>query len=183
MRLSVLRILGDDRGRISVPANAALLVVLTGFLFALPGVSPLAYLVVLAISLAATAVFLMMLFDDEIELSGTRFAVSGALILACVTLGFASVYYAESRFEATAFNPSLSRSRAVYFSIGNMSTVGSNDGEPASETARASVAAQQTADFILVAFLIGGILRRLGRPSNDTTPTSIREKGNDELST
>jgi hypothetical protein len=161
MSSTLRKLLAEDRGRISIPANAGLMVAFTALLFSLPGVPLVPYILLLAISLTSALVFLSMLFDDEIQLSGIRFGISGALIMTCVTLGFASVYHAESRFDRSAFNPPLTHTRAVYFAIGNMSTAGSNDGLPQSESARASVATQQVIDVLVFALLIGGVLRRL----------------------
>jgi hypothetical protein len=183
--MSLLRelLLDDDRGQISVPINAALMVILSALLLALPDVGLLATLLMLILMLVFVGVFISMIFDDEITLGGGRLALAGALVLVCITVSFAGVYHAQSQSQAGSFTARLSRVQSVYFAIGTMSTAGTNGVRARSSGAQKELAFQELVDIGALALLFGGVIRRLslqavGRASRTRERVPRRSAGN-----
>jgi hypothetical protein len=138
----------------------------TLLLFLLPGVALAAAIVMLLITLSLIVLFLGLLFEDRITLNRVRLAIAGGLVLSCLVLNFANAYYTESSQRLHAFSKPLNRLDAVYFSIGVMSTSGTNGVEARSATAEAELALQQAVDVTAVTLLVGGLTGRLGRRRN-----------------
>jgi hypothetical protein len=191
MRLLRHALLGDDRGRISIPVNAALMVVLSLALLLLPNVALAASEVLLLITIALTILFIGIAFDEQIALSGARLACVGGLVFVCVILSFAGVYYTQSQTHPHAFSKPLGRLDAIYFSIGTTSPRGTDGFEARSGGARAELALQETVDATALALLLGSLLWRLSRhgqpvataAGSTNTPTANRgrpERSNDE---
>lgn len=174
---------GDDRGGISILTNASLMVALSVLLFALPDVALLTAIIMLGITLVLIALFVGLVFDDQIPLSGSRFALASGLVLACLVVSFAGVYHAQSEANHRAFSHRLTRLGAIYFAIGTTSTSGTNGVEARSGGAQAELAVQQAVDFTALALLIGGLIRRLGsrgvdkstRDENNVSPGILRD--------
>jgi hypothetical protein len=177
-------LIGDDRGRISIPVNAGLMVVMSILLLVLPGVALLPAIVMLSITLAFIAVFIAIIFDDEIRLGRNWLAFASGLALICVVLCFAGVYHVESESHPHAFSVKLGRLSATYFAIGTMSTAGTNGVKARSKSAEGELALQELVDFTALALLFGGVIRRLGLPAarNSSIPQGIHPKRRRDVS-
>ncbi len=184
-------LLGNDRGRFSVPLCALAIVVAAVLLLALPDATLIAAYVLLAISLAATTALIAVILDERAALRNVQLAVVGGLVLVCLTLSFAGVYYRESQTHPKAFSAKLDRFSAVYLAIGTLSTNGGQDLQALSNEARADAIVQESVDVTIVASFFGTLMWRLGyraasksdgrRPggqagttSSTTTPTTRR---------
>lgn len=72
------------------------------------------------------------------------------LALAVVIIGFASMYYAMSVGDTSAFTEDLSRTGSLYFTVTVFSTVGFGDITPVTDSARVVTMFQMLADLAVI---------------------------------
>jgi hypothetical protein len=155
-------LLGNDRGRFSVPLCATVVVVAAVLLLALPNATVFVAYILLAISLGATAALIAIILDDRAALHNVQLTIAGGMILACLTLSFAGVYYRESQTHPHAFSTKLNRVSAVYLAVGTLSTNGTQGVQALSNGARADSIVQEGVDTTIVASFFGTLMWRLG---------------------
>jgi hypothetical protein len=165
-------LLGNDRGRFSVPACSLVIVVVSLLLLLLPDATLFDAYLLLAIALAAIVTLIGIVFDDRMLLRNVQLAFTGGLILTCLTLSFAGVYYRQSQAHPTAYNVRLDRLTAVYVAIGTLSTNGTQGVQPRSGQAQAESALQEVVDATVVVLFFGALMWRLGyrTAAHDDTP-------------
>lgn len=179
-------LIGKDRGRFSVPLCAAAIVAAAVMLLALPNATVLAAYILLGIALCATAALIAIVLDHRAVLRNAQLTATGGMILVCLTLSFAGVYYRESQTHQHAFSSKLDRLSAVYFAIGTLSTNGTQGVQPVSGAARADSIVQESADTLILATFFGTLVWRLGyraasrseqrrRPRNQADPFCLPE--------
>jgi hypothetical protein len=100
-----------------------------------------------------------------------------AIVVICQTVYveglFALWYYALSAESPQAFNASLTRIDAAYFTISTATTTGMGDIHPASGGARLLVSAQMIASLYLIVIAITTAMQRVlaqRRPPSATSP-------------
>jgi hypothetical protein len=152
----------SERGTISIPVNAALIATASLILFLLPNVAVAVALGLLAAALGFMVLFVGILFDRGVPLTRIQLSLAAALVLSCLSLCFAGVYYSQSQTEPGAFSKSLNRQTALYFAIGTMSSSGTNGGQAKSRSAEAELAAQEVVDLTALALLLAGVAKQLG---------------------
>jgi hypothetical protein len=161
-------LLGNDRGRLSVPVCAIVIVVASLLLFVLQEATLFDACLLVAIALAVIITLIAIVLDDQMALSSVKLALTGGLILICLTLSFGGVYYRESQLDPKAYNVRLDRLAAVYLAIGTLSTNGAGGVQARSSKAQAEMMLQETADLTVVALFFTTLMRRLGYRSRIT---------------
>jgi hypothetical protein len=95
-----------------------------------------------------------------------RAVIALAVLVPLFVVMFAALYLITSRSNPAAFDTSMSRTQALYFTVVVLSTVGFGDITPRTDPARLLTTIQIVCDLLLIGVVIRLILRIATRPTH-----------------
>jgi hypothetical protein len=126
------------------------------------GYSPVAILA-MALTVLTLVAVLQVRAILRSPLPGLKAVETLAVSIPLLLLSFASAYFLTSQADPQAFSQSLTRTRALYFTMTVFSTVGFGDITPTTDTMRLVVSAQMFIDLLVIGvglkLIIGAVQR------------------------